>query len=183
MDVRIIPKKLAGTVAPPSSKSMAHRAILAAALAQGTSVIRKVTFSQDIQATLRCVAELGCDWEQPEPDTLQVRGLWGREWNPAGLSLFDCGESGSTLRFVIPIALALLGGGQFTGRGRLMERPQQPYLDLFRKKGILWEQQASVLTIRSWSRGNTPCRGMSPASSSPGSSTPCPCWRGIPGWK
>ena len=63
MDVRIIPKKLAGTVAPPSSKSMAHRAILAAALAQGTSVIRKVTFSQDIQATLRCVAELGCDWE------------------------------------------------------------------------------------------------------------------------
>ena len=41
MDVRIIPKKLAGTVAPPSSKSMAHRAILAAALAQGTSVIRK----------------------------------------------------------------------------------------------------------------------------------------------
>ncbi len=148
MDVRIIPKKLAGTVAPPSSKSMAHRAILAAALAQGTSVIRKVTFSQDIQATLRCVAELGCDWEQPEPDTLQVRGLWGREWNPAGLSLFDCGESGSTLRFVIPIALALLGGGRFTGRGRLMERPQQPYLDLFRKKGILWEQQASVLTIR-----------------------------------
>lgn len=94
------------------------------------------------------MAELGCDWEQPEPDTLQVRGLWGREWDPAGLSLFDCGESGSTLRFVIPIALALLGGGRFTGRGRLMERPQQPYLDLFRKKGILWEQQASVLTIR-----------------------------------
>ena len=147
MDVRIIPKKLAGTVAPPSSKSMAHRAILAAALAQGTSVIRKVTFSQDIQATLRCVAELGCDWEQPEPDTLQVRGLWGREWNPAGLSLFDCGESGSTLRFVIPIALALLGGGQFTGRGRLMERPLKPYFDLFGEKGIFHEFQDGALTV------------------------------------
>ena len=52
MNVGITPKKLAGTVAPPSSKSMTHRAILAAALSQGTSTLRNVSFSQDIRATL-----------------------------------------------------------------------------------------------------------------------------------
>ena len=101
MDVRITPKRLTGTVTPPSSKSMAHRAILAAALSMGTSTIRGVSLSQDIEATLRCVGLLGCDWKQPEPGTLQVRGIWGREWDPAGPATFDCGESGSTLRFLI----------------------------------------------------------------------------------
>ena len=47
---------------------------------------------------------------------------------------FDCGESGSTLRFLIPIALAVAGGGVFSGRGRLMERPQKPYFDLFEER-------------------------------------------------
>ena len=50
-----------------------------------------------------------------------------------GLLRFDCGESGSTLRFLIPIALALGGGGVFTGRGRLMERPQEPYFQICRR--------------------------------------------------
>ena len=148
MDVRIIPKKLAGTVTPPSSKSMAHRAILAAALAQGTSTLQNVSFSQDIEATLRCAGALGCGWQRPEPDILRIHGLWGRERDPAGLPFFDCGESGSTLRFLIPIALALRGGGSFTGRGRLMERPQKPYFDLFREKGIAFRQEGGVLTIR-----------------------------------
>ena len=146
MDVRITPKKLAGTVTPPSSKSMTHRAILAAALARGVSVLRNVSFSQDIRATLDCAAGLGCAWEEPEPGTLSVRGIRGREWDPAGLTTFDCGESGSTLRFLIPVVLALMGGGRFTGRGRLMDRPQKPYLDLFDQKGIRWEQKDGVLT-------------------------------------
>ena len=54
MDVRITPRKLSGTVTPPSSKSMTHRAILAAALARGTSTLRNVSFSQDVRATLDC---------------------------------------------------------------------------------------------------------------------------------
>ena len=64
------------------------------------------------------------------------------------LPRFDCGESGSTLRFLIPIALAVAGGGIFTGRGRLMERPQKPYFDLFEEKGIFHEQADGVLTVR-----------------------------------
>ena len=183
MDVRITPKRLAGTVTPPSSKSMAHRAILAAALSMGTSTIRGVSLSQDIEATLRCVGLLGCDWKQPEPGTLQVRGIWGREWAPAGPATFDCGESGSTLRFLIPVVLALEGGGRFTGRGRLMERPQEPYFAIFREKGVEYGLQNGVLTLRGeLTRGSTACRGTSPASLSPASSTPSTFWKAIPGW-
>ena len=101
MDVRIAPGKLAGTVAPPSSKSITHRAILAAALARGTSTIRNVSFSQDVRATLDCAGNLYCCWREPEPGVLSVQGILGREWDPGELSLFDCGESGSTLRFLI----------------------------------------------------------------------------------
>ena len=60
---------------------------------------------------------------------------------------FNCLESGSTLRFLIPIALALRGGGRFTGHGRLMERPQQPYFDLFDEKGIRYELKNGFLTV------------------------------------
>ena len=60
----------------------------------------------------------------------------------------DCGESGSTLRFLIPVALAVRGGGIFTGRGRLMERPQKPYFDIFEEKGIFCEQKDGVLTVQ-----------------------------------
>lgn len=147
MDVRITPKKLAGRVTPPSSKSMAHRAILAAALARGESRIENLSFSRDIEATLRCAGCFRCDWRQLDETTAVIHGLWGRERDRAGLPFFDCGESGSTLRFLIPIALALGGGGRFTGQGRLMERPQQPYFDIFREKGISYEQKDGILTI------------------------------------
>ena len=64
------------------------------------------------------------------------------------LPRMDCGESGSTLRFLIPIALAVAGGGVFTGRGRLMQRPQKPYFDLFDEKGIDYALTDGVLTVR-----------------------------------
>ena len=64
-----------------------------------------------------------------------------------GLPELDCGESGSTLRFLIPVALALRGGGRFTGHGRLMERPQEPYFAIFREKGISYEQSNGTLTV------------------------------------
>ena len=130
MDIRIIPQKLRGAVTPPASKSMAHRAVLAMALAGGTGTLSNLSDSQDIQATKRCVAALKAPRPEGEPPFL------------------DCGESGSTLRFLIPIALAVAGGGVFTGHGRLMERPQQPYFDIFDEKGIFYGQKGSVLTVR-----------------------------------
>nr|WP_326184850.1 3-phosphoshikimate 1-carboxyvinyltransferase [uncultured Oscillibacter sp.] len=148
MDVRIQPRPLAGTVTPPPSKSMAHRLIIAAALGGGVSTVRNVAFSQDIQATLRCMEALGAHWERPAEDCVRVTGVGGSPRTFAELPRFDCGESGSTLRFLIPIALAVAGGGVFTGRGRLMERPQQPYFDLFDEKGIFYEQKDGILTVR-----------------------------------
>ena len=129
MDIRISPCKLSGAVTPPPSKSMAHRAVLAQMLSAQPGTIGNSGSSQDIQATERCVKAL-------------------ISAHPGTLPLLDCGESGSTLRFLIPIALAVAGGGRFTGHGRLMERPQQPYFDLFDEKGISYELSNGVLTIQ-----------------------------------
>ena len=81
MDVRIRPHALAGAVTPPPSKSMAHRLLLAAALADGVSTVKNVALSQDIEATLRCMAALGASWERTDKSTLRVTGIGGRE-NP-----------------------------------------------------------------------------------------------------
>ena len=147
MDVRITPRRLSGVVTPPPSKSLAHRWILAASLAAGVSTIHRAEFSQDIEATLRCMRVLGASWEAAE-DSLRITGIGG-DRRPFGEPLsFDCGESGSTLRFLIPISLTVDRGGVFTGRGRLMERPQQPYFDLFDQRGIAWSQEDGALTVR-----------------------------------
>ena len=148
MDLQITPKKLSGAVTPPPSKSQAHRLLIAAALAEGTSTLHNIARSQDIEATLRCVTALGGSWTETSPGMLTVTGIGGRRFSGGELPRLDCGESGSTLRFFIPIALAVAGGGIFTGHGRLMERPQGPYFQLFDKKGIFYEQKDGVLTVR-----------------------------------
>ena len=146
MDIRITPKKLSGALTPPPSKSMAHRLIIAAALGNGTSTVRNVAFSKDIEATLRCMEALGAEWTRQTDTTICVSGIRPRNFDE--LPHFDCGESGSTLRFLIPIALAVAGGGIFTGHGRLMERPQKPYFDLFDEKGIFRKHENGVLTVQ-----------------------------------
>ena len=148
MNLTIVPKALAGTVTPPPSKSQAHRLLLSAALAEGESTVANVAFSEDIAATLRCMEALGAAWEETAPGTIRVEGIGERRSTGEELPRFDCGESGSTLRFLIPIALTVAGGGVFTGRGRLMERPQGPYEQLFRERGIAWERRDGVLTLR-----------------------------------
>ena len=149
MDIQITPRHLSGTVTPPPSKSMAHRLLIAAALGSGISTVRGVAMSQDVEATLRCLTALGGRWRETAPGTLEITGIGGRRSTPGtALPHLDCGESGSTLRFFLPIALAVAGGGVFTGQGRLMARPQGPYLDLFREKGIFCEQTDGTLTVR-----------------------------------
>lgn len=146
MNVTITPAKLHGPVTPPPSKSQAHRLIIAAALATGESVLDHVAPSQDILATIRCMEALGASFTW-SGSTLAVQGLAMNRPFPT-LPHLDCGESGSTLRFLIPIALAVAGGGVFTGQGRLMERPQKPYFDLFDAKGISYTLEHGVLTVR-----------------------------------
>ena len=143
MNATIYPGLLYGTVIPPSSKSQAHRLLLAAALAEGESSIRNVSFSQDIEATLGCLTALGAEISYAG-DKVTVRGGEPSQKVP----IMDCGESGSTLRFLIPVTLALAGGGGFQGRGRLMERPLDPYFEMFREKGIAFSLKDDTLTIR-----------------------------------
>ena len=150
MTLTITPAKLQGTITPPPSKSQAHRLLIAAALAEGKSVIQNISRSQDMEATLRCLTELGAEYERAG-EKLTLRGLGANPMSPMGrmaLPRLDCGESGSTLRFLIPVALAVRGGGIFTGQGRLMERPQGPYFDLFEEKGISYEQKGGTLTVQ-----------------------------------
>ena len=132
MDVMIVPSRLRGAVTPPSSKSVGHRALIAAALSGRFSTISNLGDSKDIQATRSCLSALKT----------------GQPAGEDGLPLLNCGESGSTLRFLIPLSLVLWGGGRFTGRGRLMERPQGPYFSLFQEKGIFYQQKDGVLTVR-----------------------------------
>ena len=83
------------------------------------------------------------------PGTLRVHGLGNSIPQAGPFPTLDCGESGSTLRFLIPVALLVQGQAAFTGRGRLMERPLAPYEDLFRGKGIGWSMEHGVLTLDS----------------------------------
>lgn len=142
MKAIITPKKLSGDITPPASKSQAHRLMIAAALSEGTSVISRLSRSQDIDATLSCMTALGAKGQWLGEETLRLTG--GKAEKD---SVLDCGESGSTLRFLIPIALAVQGKGTFKGRGRLMQRPQEPYFEIFREKGIAYTQEGDTLTV------------------------------------
>ena len=148
MDIRITPKKLSGAVTPPPSKSQAHRLLIAAALINsGVSVIHGLADSQDIQATRRCLSALGARIDDVDEDTVQVCGLGSAIVEAGPAPILDCGESGSTLRFLIPLALLVNGSACFIGHGRLMERPQGPYEKLFREKGIAWSFKDGALSV------------------------------------
>ena len=141
--IRPSPCGIGGVIAAPPSKSMAHRAVLCAALAVGRSHITHLEFSRDISATLSAAAQL-CAAVDTGADNAIVQGLGHF------LSLtapVDCCESGSTLRFLIPIASLTGQPVTFTGRGRLMERPQSIYEALYREQNLRFEQSPAGLTV------------------------------------
>jgi len=133
VNINITPSYLKGIVVVPPSKSVAHRAIICAALAEGRSVIENIDFSQDILATLDCVRNIGAE-VVIQGNTLIINNNGPIINN--GTMKFKCGESGSTLRFMIPIVAALGIKGHFTGEGKLALRPLTEYLRIFEEKGI-----------------------------------------------
>ena len=118
MKVIITPTKLSGTVSAVSSKSDAHRKIIAASLADKPTKININNFSDDIDATLDCIKKLGGNFEKDNKGVLIT---------PISGSLKECSlnfrESGSTARFLLPVAAAVCEKGTFSGKGRLPERP------------------------------------------------------------
>ena len=131
MDIRIEPSQLRGTVDIPASKSCAHRALISAALAEGISVISGVSMSKDIEATIGAMTALGAEFSV-DGTTVTVSGISSR----MDKAVIDCNESGSTLRFVIPIAAALGTDSRFIGRGRLPQRPIDIYTRELGKNGV-----------------------------------------------
>ncbi len=134
---------LKGTVTAPPSKSMAHRAVLCAALAKGVSRIDNLEFSKDISATLSAAGQL-CATVKTGSDNSVIEGLG--QFRPVTEAI-DCCESGSTLRFLIPLASMTGQPVTFVGHGRLMERPQSVYETLYREQGLRFEQTSASLTV------------------------------------
>lgn len=135
MNTTVFPSTLGGVYTAPPSKSAAHRAVIAAALARGRSVIENVDMSSDITATAGACEALGCS-VTVEPWGRYNKLRIGGGMNIAGEALIDCAESGSTLRFMIPIACALEGRKTFSGRGRLPQRPIGEYIRIFNEQGL-----------------------------------------------
>ena len=134
MEMTFSPALLAGVAEAPASKSEAHRLMICAGLTAGETTLTGYMDSADMAATRRCLRALGASTERGE-DWLTLRG---RARKPAKLPVLDCGESGSTLRFFVPIALAVAGGGVFRMHGRLGQRPMDVYRDLFVPRGVRW---------------------------------------------
>ena len=131
MKIKINPKTLCGKIEAPASKSVAHRTLICAALAKGKSTVKLNKTSDDIEATASCLKSLGVTIEKS-----------GNEWTVTPPAKFpekaelDCGESGSTLRFMLPVVSALGIEATFTAHGRLPDRPIAPLLDEMKKHGI-----------------------------------------------
>ena len=134
MDIKITPKKLRGRVEVPPSKSVAHRMIIAAALAEGASTISNLSPSVDILSTIDCMRALGAEISF-EADTAVIEGIS----KIPDKAVLNCNESGSTMRFLIPVACALGVNARFIGSGKLPQRPITPFVEEFPKHGITFD--------------------------------------------
>lgn len=132
-------KPFSGTITIPPSKSISHRALLAAGLSRDTCHIMSALDADDIEATLDCLLSLGVESQVAKSTTrnlaldVDVQGI-GANWQDK--SVVKSRESGSTLRFMIPIAMVSEGERIFEGEGRLVERPITPYIEMFDKTGV-----------------------------------------------
>ena len=147
--IRIIPTKLHGAVHAPSSKSMGHREIICAGLAEGTSIIDNISMSKDIEATCRCLRAMGV---QVEAVTSKYAGrsalhITGTGRLRAALSSVDCGESGSTLRFFIPLGAQLGEAFTFCGHGKLVSRPLDAYYNIFKQQNLAYSNVNGQLPL------------------------------------
>lgn len=139
-DVKFSPFVPNGTVNVPPSKSDVHRAIICAAMANGVSRISPVALSNDIKATIGCIKALGAD-AVLENNVLTVDGT---NMYKNKTALLDCGESGSTLRFFIPIAAVGNINATFVGKGKLPQRPIGIFTEALPKAGTVCKTEGGL---------------------------------------
>ena len=150
MTVDILPSRARGAVSAPPSKSMAHRMLICAALSSGTSTVRGISDCEDVRATLDCMHALGIRTEIVG-DTVTVFGTDITAVSPR--APLECRESGSTLRFLIPIALMTGKTVMLHGAPSLMSRPMSVYEQLCREKGLSFIADGESITVKGPLRG------------------------------
>lgn len=134
-----------GSVYAPPSKSMAHRLLICAGLADGKSIIKNVAFSQDILATLDCLSAIGAEYKIYD-DTVEIKGA-----NPKNIKnnvSACCRESGSTLRFFIPIMLLCGKSCSLNGSAYLLKRPLSVYENICLNQGITFNLTDNCLNLK-----------------------------------
>ena len=143
MDVTVTPGRLGGEVRAIASKSDAHRKLICAALADKPTTLQMSTMSEDIAATIGCLRALGADICASK-DEVNITPIIKVPDEP----LLDCRESGSTFRFMLPVAAALSERVSFTGSGRLPDRPISALMDAMKANGVAFSAEKLPFTTR-----------------------------------
>ena len=142
MDKKIIPSPRLGEVTIPPSKSAAHRALICAALSEGESRVSPFCTSHDLRATADCLKALGMNINEDKDGYTVSRG------QPLKGGTLDFNESGSTARFLLPIAAALGANVTAVGKGRLPDRPMDTLTKLFREHGVEVSSNKLPMTLK-----------------------------------
>ena len=143
MNQIILPGPRTGSVTIPASKSQAHRLLICAALGQRETVIRCGGISRDIAATMACLRALGAEISEKNGE-ITVKPI---AFSPIDTCHLPCGESGSTLRFLLPVAGALGAKAVFHMEGRLPQRPLAPLDAVLREHGMVLRQEGDLLFV------------------------------------
>lgn len=147
--VKITPAKLEGDIVIPPSKSLSHRAVIAAGLCKGQSTVDNIIFSQDITATCSAMEALGVSIKrEANNDGTEKLTITGSEKLTVKKEVIDCSESGSTIRFFIPLALTEENSVTFTGRGKLVSRPLEVYYNIFDEQKIEYSTSNGELPLK-----------------------------------
>ena len=144
MKVKILPSKTSGEVSAPPSKSFAHRYLIGSVLSRGKCVIKNIADSDDISATLSCIEQLGGSVTK-DGNIVTVIPTNEKQIENA---VFDCKESGSTLRFFIPVVLATGAKNcTFSGSERLLARGIKEYEKLFENSDVIIKSDEKSIEI------------------------------------
>ena len=149
MIAAVTPGPLRGTIPAIASKSAAHRLLICAALSDAPTVLQCAVEGQDMAATVRCLRALGAKIEETN-GTLAVRPIE----NPNPDALLDVGESGSTLRFLLPVVCALGVPARFLLHGRLAQRPLEPLWSELIRRGAVLEKEDNEIRVSGKLREN-----------------------------
>ena len=152
MDIRLYPAALSGNIDAIVSKSDVHRALICAALSDAPTTLtfyRTDALGDDILATVGCLEALGASI-RTESGAFHVTPC-----RPVGSATLDCHESGSTLRFLLPVAAACIDRFTVTGQGRLPDRPIQTMLDILSSHGCSVHGDRLPLTVAGTLQGGT----------------------------